>query len=1150
MAESYSVQAVLSAIDKNFSSTMRSGISNMDNLSKATETAMSTIGKIAAGIGVFKAVSAAVNLVESSVGSAVSRIDTLNNANRTFENMGFSANDTAKMMDGLQASIKGLPTPLDQAVSGVELLAASTNDIGKSQKIWSAMNDGIIGFGGSTAQVQEAVVQLSQAFSNGKVDAATWNSMINDGLGPALNAIARQMGTTTGALKAGLSDGSISVGTFQDALINLDQKGGGGLKSLSQIAKDSTSGISTSIANAKTATTRGVADIIKAIDQGLAANHLPTIGAAITAFGTLVENTLGSVAKVIPPVITKITSFGQSFIPWTGILKVAGGAIALLVAAIMSASKIVAVQSLFNSLKKSIQAITFNPVMMGVAVVVALAAILAKAYQQSAQLRNAVTLIGNAFDSVFGPAIAAAKTAISDFLKSFTGMDSISASINNVARLIGNTLAAALISVNWTGFFTTAKNAISNVISVIGSVIKAIGQITSAFIASGGASAAWNAIVTIAQTVWTVLSTIGQTLISVTSGMLNLGASSGVFETLGTALAAVAQGLSVIAPIIGTVIAGFLVFKTIIGIINGVIAIISALSTVISAIGGAVALLATPWVAVVAAVALVVAAVIVAYNKFSWFKDFVNSIPGMLEAAWMAFASWFSGIWSAVTGIAITAWTGLVAVTAVVIAGIEAAWMVVSPFFAVLWQTIVTVATTIWNTLVTVFTTIVQMVMTVWGLVGPFFTALWTGIVTVATAIWTGLSAIITALIPVLEAAWAVFGPYITGIFTAIWTAAITIWNSISTVITTVMAVIQAVITTVMGVISALWSAAWGVISSVVGAVWGVIVAVVTTAINVVSGIITAILDVISGNWSGAWNAIKGVASAIWNGIKSVISSVINGIKGVISSVLNGIKGIWTSVWNGIKSVASSIWSGIRSVVSSAINGVKSVITSVLNGIKSTWSSIWNGLKSIVSSAFGKVVSTVSSGMSKAYHAVTSWVGNMASAGRNFVMGFVKGITGAIGSAVSAAASMAKKALSAAKSALGIHSPSRVMKKEVGYYTVAGMAVGILDNLKLVTDAAKQLASAAVPEVPALDFAATYDTSGLNSAITDTKKLQSNLQAAVSSQVNYTEKQEFKVEVPVNLDGKEVARVIAKPMQNQLNEQESNDGLMRGYRPM
>lgn len=93
------------------------------------------VASVASGIGVFNMVQSAVDGLKDSVGDAASRVDTLNNANRVFANMGFSANDTKNMMDNLNKSIMGLPTSLDSAVQGVQLMATTTDgDLGQAQK--------------------------------------------------------------------------------------------------------------------------------------------------------------------------------------------------------------------------------------------------------------------------------------------------------------------------------------------------------------------------------------------------------------------------------------------------------------------------------------------------------------------------------------------------------------------------------------------------------------------------------------------------------------------------------------------------------------------------------------------------------------------------------------------------------------------------------------------------------------------------------------------------------------------------------------------------------------------------------------------------------------------------------------------------------
>lgn len=267
-------------------------------------------GAVAGTVGTV--VNKAISEMTSLVGNAVSRVDTLNNASRTFENMGFAARNTTKMMAALQDSIHGLPTSLDEAVSGVELLAGATNDVELSGKIFAAVNDAVIGFGGSSYQARGAVIQLSQALSNGKVDAQTWNSMIQNGMGPALNALARQMGLTAGALKDGLSTGKISAEEFEKKLVELDTVGGGGMKSLHRVALDATNGIGTGFENAKTAITRGLANIIQAIGASRISN-------AISSIGTAWEGVLKSVAVFVTnsrPLLDEFTrAITDRFIP-------------------------------------------------------------------------------------------------------------------------------------------------------------------------------------------------------------------------------------------------------------------------------------------------------------------------------------------------------------------------------------------------------------------------------------------------------------------------------------------------------------------------------------------------------------------------------------------------------------------------------------------------------------------------------------------------------------------------------------------------------------------------------------------------------------------------------------------------------------------
>ncbi|OTA51505.1 phage tail tape measure protein [Limosilactobacillus reuteri] len=418
---------------------------------------------------------------------------------------------------------------------------------------------------------------------------------------------------------------------------------------------------------------------------------------------------------------------------------------------------------------------------------------------------------------------------------------------------------------------------------------------------------------------------------------------------------------------------------------------------------------------------------LVAVAQFVWngiTKQFTAPIQ-VIKSLWSGIKDFFSQLWQGIVSTAQGVWSSFTTGMAPIIESIKTLWSALTGFFSTLWQSIVTGAQAIWNTLVTIFTPIVEAIKAVWQPLSEFFSTLWQGIVTVAQTVWQGLVTVIQG-----------------------------VWTQIQTVVQTAIQVLSTVIQTGMQVIQTVWSTVWNVIKTVVQTVWTVISTIVSTTINAIAGIIKAVTAAIQGDWSGAWNAIKSVASTVWNGIKSVVTTAINGVKSVISSVMNGIRSVMSSIWNAIKNIISSVMNGIRSVVSSGMSGVRSVVSSMMSSVRSAFSAGWNAAKSVTSS-----------GIRGAVNIVRSMASGMVSAGRNFVMGFVNGIRGAIGAAASAAANMARSAMNAAKSALGIHSPSRVMRDQVGYYVVAGFAKGMNDNTNLIDKAANNLAAHAMPSV-------------------------------------------------------------------------------------
>ncbi|WP_270516965.1 tape measure protein [Lactococcus petauri] len=306
--ESYSVEAVLSAVDKNFTSTMNKADSSMGGLDKRSQNTNTSILDIAKGVGVFKLVDSAVGLVRNSLDGAINRFDTLNKYPVVMQALGYSASDVDKSMAKLNKGIDGLPTSLDEIVSNTQQLAISTGSLTKGTDTAIALNNAFLASGASTADASRGMQQYVQMLSKGTVDMQSWRS-IQETMPVAMDKVAKsfkdQGVNSVSELYDALQSGKITFDDFNNRLIKLN----GGVGGFADLAKKNSAGIKTSFSNVKTAVVKGLENVLSAIDNGMKSAGLGSIAENFDKLKIVVNQVFSAITKAIPPVISVIATF-------------------------------------------------------------------------------------------------------------------------------------------------------------------------------------------------------------------------------------------------------------------------------------------------------------------------------------------------------------------------------------------------------------------------------------------------------------------------------------------------------------------------------------------------------------------------------------------------------------------------------------------------------------------------------------------------------------------------------------------------------------------------------------------------------------------------------------------------------------------------
>lgn len=370
-----------------------------------------------------------------------------------------------------------------------------------------------------------------------------------------------------------------------------------------------------------------------------------------------------------------------------------------------------------------------------------------------------------------------------------------------------------------------------------------------------------------------------------------------------------------------------------------------------------------------------------AQNVWSSFGQFFSPVVQSIESVWQGISDFFGNLWNGIVTTAQGIWSSFAQGMAPIVDAFKNLWSTLTDFFSTLWQGIVNTAqtiwqgllpivTAIWNGIKTVVSTIMQaisdVIQTIGTAIQAVWTAIWNVVKTVAMTIWDaiknfislemqGIQTVIQSVMAIIQTIWQTA-------WNVIETVVQTIWSIISTTVSTAISAVAGVIRAVTDAIKGDWSGAWNEIKNVATTIWDGITSIVSTAINGVRNVISSVMNGIKSVWSSVWNGIKSVTSGAMSMIRSVVSGGMSAMRGVVSSMMSAVQSAFVSGWNAARNATangiSRAVSAARSMTGAMVSAGRDFVMGFVNGIEGA---IWRA-----ASAAARMASA-------AMHAAKAW---------------------------------------------------------------------------------------------------------------------------------------------------------------------------------
>lgn len=231
---------------------------------------------------------------------------------------------------------------------------------------------------------------------------------------------------------------------------------------------------------------------------------------------------------------------------------------------------------------------------------------------------------------------------------------------------------------------------------------------------------------------------------------------------------------------------------------------------------------------------------------------------------------------------------------------------------------------------------------------------------------------------------------------------------------------------------------------------------------NDLPGIISGIIDWFGRLPGEIWNFLCDIVSKICSWGENVLYSAVNAVSTMFSNVIDWFGRLPGNIWIFLCDIVSKIGTWGQNILSSAVSAVSTMFNNVINWFSRLPGNIASCLGNVISSVVSWGSNLINSGVNAALGLVNSIVstvsslpGKMVSIGSNIVSGIWEGIKNATSWIKEKICEFCSGIVSGIKDALGIHSPSRIMRDLVGINIVKGIGVGFeieMPNLNKITE--------------------------------------------------------------------------------------------------